>query len=100
MLFTNPDDGLMSESELADKVAAVKEVTALFRVERIVYVCIIAVCLLIFLLSVIFALMRGQIGYLELTPMFSSGGAVAFMTGRLIHMWNRTMSLLGAPAEG
>ena len=89
----------MSDDELAGKVAAVKEVTALFRVERVVYICIIAVCLLILLGSVVAALVRGQIGYVELTPMFASGGAVAFLTGRLIHMWNRTMSLLGAPAE-
>ena len=89
----------MTGSDLSDRVAAAKAVTELFKVERFVYICIIVVCLLILLGSVATALFRGKIGYVELTPMFGSGGAVAFLSGRLIHMWNRTMNLLGTPAE-
>jgi hypothetical protein len=89
----------MAANDLSDRVAAVKEVTKLFKVERLVYVSIIVVCLLILLGSVVAGLVRGKMGYAELTPMFGSGGAVAFLCGRLIHMWNRTMSLLGAPTK-
>jgi hypothetical protein len=38
-------------------------------------------------------------GYVELTPIFGSGGGVAYLSGRLLHMWNRTMNLLGTPVE-
>ncbi len=89
----------MASNDLSDRVAAVKEVTALFKVERVVYICIIVVCLLILLGSVAVGLIRGEMGYAEVTSIFGSGGTVALLCGRLIHMWNRTMSLLGAPAE-
>jgi hypothetical protein len=89
----------MTGNDLSDKVAAAKQVTEIFKVERIVYVSIIAVCLVILLTSVVMALVRGKMGYVELTPMFGSGGGVAYLSGRLLHMWNRTMNLLGTPIE-
>lgn len=84
----------MSEASLRDRVGAVKEITALFRLERIMYVCGMVVFVLILLGSVVTALFRGKIGYAELTPMIGSSGGLTFVLGRLIHMWDRAVDLL------
>jgi len=89
----------MASSDLEERVAAVKEFTNTFKVERIVYVSITVVCLLILLASVAAALLRGKMGLVEVTPMFGSGGAVAFLSGRLIHMWNRSMDVISGATK-
>lgn len=84
----------MAKDGLSEKIEAVERLTALFSFERYVYVCIISVCLAVFLLSVMSALYRHDVGPAEITCMFSSSGGVAFMIGRILHMWNRSMALL------
>ena len=90
----------MTKNDLSERVEAVKQITALFNFERVVYVSIVVFCLLILLGSVVAALVRGKMGAVELNLMLGSGGGVAFMTSQLIRMWNRAMSVLGAPKEG
>ena len=84
----------MAEAELSARVQAVKEITSLFRFERYVYLGIIAVCLVILVVSIGFAVKQGGFTALELSTMFGSGGGITVMTGRLLHMWDRSMALL------
>ena len=89
-----------TSTDLNEKLAAAKTIAEYYKVERFVYISIIVVCLIILLVSIGFSLVRQTIGPTELTPMFGSGGSIAFLTGRLLHMWNRTMSsVLGAPEK-
>ena len=87
----------MADNNLSERIQAVKEITALFRVERLVYVTSIIVCLIILLISVTIALIKNEFSSGELTSMFGSGGVITFMTGRLLHMWNRAINLLDNP---
>ena len=84
----------MADAEFSARVQAIKEITSLFRFERYVYLGIIAVCLLILVVAIVMAGKRGEIGPVELTSMFGSGGVMTVMTGRLLHMWNRSIALL------
>lgn len=84
----------MADSDFGARVQAIKEITSLFRFERYVYLGIIGVCLLILVLTIFLAVKRGEIGAVELTSMFGSGGGITVMTGRLLHMWNRAIGLL------
>ena len=84
----------MADSEFTARVQAIKEITSLFRFERYVYLGIIGVCLLILVVAIMIAAKRGEIGPVELTSMFGSGGGITIMTGRLLHMWNRAIGLL------
>lgn len=89
----------MVNDDFSERVQAVKEITSLFRLERYVYIGIIIICLFILLLSTAIALINREIGPPELTSMFGSGGAITFMTGRLLHMWNRAIKLLDKSDE-
>jgi hypothetical protein len=84
----------MANDNLADKIAAVRQLTDYFKLERYVYVGIISLCLGLFLVSVAVALFRGKMGPVEITSLLSSGGGVTVMIGRLLNMWNRAMTLL------
>jgi hypothetical protein len=84
----------MADSEFSARVQAVKEITSLFRFERFVYLGIVGICLLIFVVAIFIATKRGEIGPVELTSIFGSGGGITVMTGRLLHMWNRAIALL------
>jgi len=85
---------LMAKNEFNERVKAVKDITSLFRLERFVYLSIIVSCLLILLISITVALIKGQIGAPEITTMFGSGGVITVMTGRLLHMWDKAIKLL------
>lgn len=84
----------MDDKSLDRKVKAIKEVTSLFRLERFVYVSVIIICLIIMIASVVVALFKGKVGIGEITSIFGSSGAISVMTGRLVHMWNRAITLL------
>ena len=84
----------MADNDFSARVQAVKEITSLFRFERYVYLSIIGVCALILIATILIAVKRGVIGPVEITSMFGSGGGLTVMTGRLLHMWNRAISLL------
>lgn len=84
----------VAQPDVDARIRAVRELTVLFRAERFVYIGIIVVCTTILLASIGFALFRNALGPVEISTMFGSGGAISVMTGRLIHMWNRAMSLL------
>jgi hypothetical protein len=91
----------MRGDDLKEKVAAIKELTELFRFERYVYASVITVCLGLLVFSVGMAIKEGKNDGPEVAGMLSSSGGAMFAIGRLLKMWNRAMSMLdGRPEDG
>jgi len=84
---------MMAKSAVSQKVRAVKELTAVFWLERFVYVAIIVVCLIVLLATFVLTLCNG-VDASMVTLMFGSGGAFTVTTGRLLHMYDKAIALL------
>lgn len=86
----------MRKNDLAKNVQALKDITSMFRLERMVYISAIVICLFVLLISFAATLTnKGESGSsAEISTMFGSGGAATVMTGRLLHMWNRAINIL------
>ena len=78
---------------------AVKELTAIYRPERIVNITIIIFCAIIFIVCLIASLIRGDIGPVEAIPMFGSGGGIAALQGRLWHMFDKSQHILSGSEQ-
>ncbi|MBN1479329.1 hypothetical protein JXA70_03560 [candidate division KSB1 bacterium] len=90
----------MANNDLQERVQAIKEISSFYRLERIIYICVIVFCFIVFAASVLLSLFRGELGSVEISSMFSSGGVITVMTGRLMHMWNRSMQMLDGASGG
>lgn len=85
----------MRKNDLAKNIQALKDITSMFRLERMVYISAIVICLFVLLTS--FAVTVGKENGMtsaHINTMFGSGGAATVMTGRLLHMWNRAINIL------
>jgi hypothetical protein len=89
----------MNSNDLSEKVEAIKQINELFKLERYLYISISVVSLLILLVAAGWGVYAKEVGAAEVTTMFGSAGGFTVATGRLLRMWNRAMSLLGAPEE-
>lgn len=90
----------MAES-IDDRIEAVKKLTAIFKMERLVYLGITLVSLIMLLSSALSLMLKGSAGSAELTLLFGSSGLITYTAGRLLFMWNealkRIMPLEEAP---
>ncbi len=84
----------MDPDSYKNRIEAVKEITSLFKLERFVYIGIIIICLCVLIICIVISLIKGEIGVIEVSSMMGSGGTITIMTGRLLHMWNKTMQFL------
>ncbi|MFT5997340.1 MAG: hypothetical protein ACJAU4_001861 [Glaciecola sp.] len=89
----------MTANPLSERMEVVKQLTDTFKPERIVNIAIIILCAITFFICLIFSLIRGDIGYAESLPMLGSSGTIAFLLGRLMHMFDRSASLLEATVK-
>ncbi|MCH7963162.1 MAG: hypothetical protein IH852_04400 [Bacteroidetes bacterium] len=84
----------MASKELKEKIEAVKELTEIFKVERMVYLGVTIIALLMLLGSALSLIIKGEIGIAELGLLFGSSGMITYSTGRLLFMWNEALKLL------
>lgn len=85
----------MAES-LNSTVKAIKELVSLFKTERMVYLIITLISVLILIgtaLSLIFS-SKSQENTIEIMGMFGSTGGIVYSTGRLLKMWSEAMQLI------
>lgn len=75
-------------------IEAVERVTALFKLERMVYIGATAVAMLMLLANVGMLLYEKKAGPAELTLCFGSTGLIAISASRLIKMWDRSIDLV------
>lgn len=88
-----------SNEELDARLSAVERITRLFRLERIVYLGVMVVALVMLLTSAAALIWRGAAGPTELSMLFGSSGMITFSCGRVLMMWNRALSFLVPHSE-
>jgi hypothetical protein len=86
--------------DLAARVEAVERLTKLFKMERMVYLGVTCISLLMLLASAGVLLVKGQAGPTELTGLFGSSGLITYSAGRLLVMWNQALRLLAVDTSG
>jgi hypothetical protein len=84
---------------IQDRVAAVKALLESFRIERIVYIVVNIVSLLVLIVSASVLLVKGIRGTgtaqpTEVIGLFGSSGSITYSTGRLLRMWTDAIRFL------
>lgn len=82
-------------------VNAVKELVALFRVERMVYLIITMLSLLILVGTALWMIFNSsdQDETIAAMGLFTSSGGIMYSTGRLLKMWSEAMQLVQKAIE-
>lgn len=80
--------------DISDRLNAVKELTALFKIERMVYLGITVISLIMLIGSALSLMLKGEAGGIELSMLFGSSGLITYTAGRLLHMWTLALKCL------
>jgi len=83
-------------SELDNTVKAIKELVGLFKTERMVYLAITLVSVLILIGTAVMLIIRSdsQEATIAVMGLFGSTGGIVYSTGRLLKMWSEAMQLI------
>jgi len=84
------------ENKIDDSLKIVKELLRMFRVERIVYLCITVICLLvlIFTTGMMLTETKSTDDYMAVAGLLGSSGGVIYTAGRLLKMWSEAIQLI------
>lgn len=80
--------------DIEKRMDVVERLTNLFRFERMVYLGITIISLIMILASGISLLINGKAGTAELSLLFGSSGTITYTAGRLLFMWNEALKRL------
>ncbi|KAA5544159.1 hypothetical protein [Adhaeribacter rhizoryzae] len=83
-------------TKLDNTVKAIKELVALFKIERTVYLTITLVSVLVLIVTAISLILRSdsQENTIAIMGLFGSTGGIVYSTGRLLKMWSEAMQLI------
>lgn len=84
----------MTANSYQDRIDAIRELLALFRLERTVYLVITIFSLFILLTCAVVLMFRNTVGTPELIGLFGSSGGITYSTGRLLKMWSEAINVL------
>ncbi len=84
------------EDNLDKKVKAIKQLLEVFKFERMIYLGITILSLIVLIGCAVYLLMQDKNQVPAVIGMFSSSGGVAYTCGRLLKMWSDAMQLLGS----
>lgn len=89
------------KNNLDNTVSAIKELVALFSTERLVYLIITVISLLVLIITAIFLIVKsdGQENTIAIMGLFSSTGGIFYSSGRLLKMWSEAMQLIQKVVE-
>jgi hypothetical protein len=90
----------MAPPSLAERVSAVRQVTELFRTERLVYLGLTTVAVLLLLASALGLILQKSGDPATLTLLFGSSGLITVSLTRLLKMWDRALDLLSDKSPG
>jgi hypothetical protein len=79
-----------------ERVQAIERLVTLFKVERITYLCMTGVALVMLLGSAAFLIVRNHAALEVLVPLFGSAGLFAYSIGRVLHMWDQAIKLVAS----
>ncbi len=86
----------MSQSTLEGTVEAIKELVSLFKTERLAYLVITLICVLVLIVTAISMIFQSesQENTIAIMGLFGSTGGIVYSTGRLLKMWSEAMQLI------
>ena len=84
----------MPDDTIEQRMEVVKKLTELFKFERMVYLGITVVSLLVIISCGIALYIRDQVQFAELSLLFGSSGAITYTAGRLLFIWNEALKRL------
>ena len=81
---------------LDNTVKAIKELVALFKTERTVYLIITLISVLVLIVTAISLLFKSesQANTIAVMGLFGSTGGIVYSSGRLLKMWSEAMQLI------
>lgn len=85
--------------DIKQRMEVVKELTNLFKFERMVYLSVTVLSLIMLIGSALSLMIKDQAGAAELTMLFGSSGLITYSAGRLLFMWNEALRHL-MPTSG
>ena len=80
--------------DIKQRMEVVKELTNLFKFERMVYLGVTILSLIMLIGSALSLMIKDQAGPAELTMLFGSSGLITYSAGRLLFMWNEALKRL------
>jgi hypothetical protein len=86
---------------LTDTVSAIKELVGLFKVERMVYLIITMISILVLIGTAISLILSSPSADQTIAVMglFTSSGGIIYSSGRLLKMWSEAMQLMQKTIE-
>jgi hypothetical protein len=81
------------------RMEVVEKLTKLFKFERMVYLGVTVISLIMLLASGVSLIIKGQAGMAELSLLFGSSGLITYTAGRLLFMWNEALKRLMPTSE-
>ena len=86
--------GKGSDQNLRERLAVVKDLIAVFKFERLVYLTIIVVSFIALMASAVLLLVGGRTETIHFTLLFGSSGAISYTGARLLRMWSDALHFL------
>ena len=87
-------------NDLDSKIEAIRDLLAIFRFERMVYLFVTIISLIMLLSSAAYMMLQGDAGIVAVTGLFGSAGAITYTAGRLLRMWSQAIQVLFPAAQG
>jgi hypothetical protein len=79
---------------IKQRMEVVEKLTRLFKFERMVYLGVTIISLIMLISSAISLMIKGKAGAAELTMLFGSSGLITYTAGRLLYMWSEALKRL------
>ena len=81
---------------LSNTVKAIKELVALFKTERLVYLFITLISVLVLIATAVSMIFKSdsQENTIAIMCLFGSTGGIVYSSGRLLKMWSEAMQLI------
>jgi len=86
----------MADPTFEERVNAIERVTALFRAERITYLILTTLALILLIVSAVMLLVQRGANAATLTLLFGSSGLVTISLARVLKMWDRALDMLSS----
>ncbi len=84
-------DNIEKSDDIEKRMDVVERLTKLFKFERLVYLGVTVISLIMLLACGLSLIVKGQTSAAELTLLFGSSGLITYTAGRLLLMWNEAL---------
>jgi len=93
-MHSSLENVIVTTNPYKQRIDAIKQLLALFKLERTVYLAITVSSLLVLLFCAVVLICKSAVGTAELVGLFSSSGGITYSTGRLLRMWSEAIRIL------